>query len=70
MAIEQDNEYALAYWQRACAKAKLEHYDDAVEDIKTAIELSESLSDEIESETYFENLKDNKKFKALLKELA
>ncbi|MCK5896841.1 MAG: hypothetical protein KAG20_08550, partial [Cocleimonas sp.] len=69
MAIEQDNEYALAYWQRACAKAKLEQYDESVEDIKTAIELSESLSDEIESETYFEKLKDNAKFKLLTKGL-
>ena len=68
-AIEQDSEYALAYWQRACAKAKLENNDDAVVDIKMAIELSESLSEEIESETYFESLKDNPKFKALMKKI-
>jgi len=70
MAIEQDNEYALAYWQRACAKSKLKQYDDAVADIKIAIDLSESLSDEIEDETYFESLKENSKFKTLMKKIS
>ena len=66
-AIEQDNEYALAYWQRACAKAKLEKFDEAVEDIKTAINLAESLKEEIQSESYFDSLKDNHSFQALIR---
>lgn len=39
-AIKINDEYALAYWQRACAKAKLDQLDDAVDDILSAINLS------------------------------
>lgn len=65
-AIEINPEYALAYWQRACAKAKLEKFEDAVEDIKLAIELTESLKEEVENEVYFENLIDKPCFKELM----
>ncbi|BBB24219.1 conserved hypothetical protein [Isorropodon fossajaponicum endosymbiont JTNG4] len=64
-AIEINDKYALAYWQRACAKAKLGQHDDAVADIKLAIDLTDSLKAEVMNEIYFENLKNNKKFRVL-----
>lgn len=65
-AIEYDDEYALAYWQRACAYAKLERPTEAFKDIKKALELSDTLQDELLNEKHFENLYDNPAFKALL----
>lgn len=68
-AIEIDDQYALAYWQRACAKAKLGQYDAAVIDIKLAIDLTDSLRMEIMNEIYFENLKEDEKFQALVTDI-
>lgn len=65
-AIEHDDEYALAYWQRACAYAKLDKQDEALKDIKTALELSDTLQDELHNEKHFENLHSNKLFKLLI----
>lgn len=65
-ALDQDNSYALAYWQRACARAKLEQESQALEDIKKAIELSPSFQSELSSEPYFERLKQLEDFKALI----
>ncbi len=65
-AIKIDEEYSMAYWQRACAKAKLGQYDDAIEDIKVAISLRDTLKEEVEGEAYFENLKGNKDFDLLI----
>ncbi|GGK52260.1 MULTISPECIES: tetratricopeptide repeat protein [Flavobacteriaceae] len=65
-AIEHDDEYALAYWQRACAYAKLDKQDEALKDIKTALELSDTLQDELHNEKHFENLHNNKLFKLLI----
>ncbi|ODA35155.1 hypothetical protein A8L45_05195 [Veronia pacifica] len=65
-ALEYDQDYALAYWQRACAKAKLDHKKDAIEDIKKAIELSSTLREELLGESYFESLKDDPDFLKLV----
>jgi uncharacterized pyridoxamine 5'-phosphate oxidase family protein len=65
-AIKINDQYALAYWQRACAKAKLDLLDDAVDDILSAINLSETFKDELREEIYFEKLKGNEKFDALV----
>lgn len=64
-ALEQDGEYALAYWQRACARAKLEQYPEALDDLKKAIELSGSLKSELANESYFEALRDIPEFQQL-----
>lgn len=61
-AIEKDNEYSLAYWQRACSKAELGHKGDAIDDIEIAIALSEALREEISSEKSFNDLKGNPRF--------
>jgi tetratricopeptide (TPR) repeat protein len=65
-AIEINDSYALAYWQRACAKSKLGNTDEAMEDLKAAIDFEEHLKDEIQNEPYFENLKSHSGFKMLV----
>ncbi len=52
--------------KQSCAKAKLERTEEAVEDIRHAIELTESLKDEVIHEVYFENLKERPCFKELM----
>lgn len=64
-ALELDSEYAMAYWQKACAEAKLENYSAAIVNIQKAIELSAALKEELLTESYFENLKNHPDFNAL-----
>ncbi|MBM9513042.1 tetratricopeptide repeat protein [Desulfogranum marinum] len=65
-ALEHDNEYSLAYWQRACAKSEIGFVDEAVEDLETAIDLSDTLKEEVAEEKSFKNLAGNKKFEQIL----
>ncbi len=65
-AIERDREYALAYWQRACAKAELDLTDEAMEDLRTAINLSEHLKSEVAGEKYFKKLSTMPEFQELI----
>ena len=65
-AIEQDNQYSFAYWQRACAHASLGNLDEALDDLQRALELSPSFSEELQSETFLAPLREDKRFKALL----
>jgi len=66
VAIKYDDEYALAYWQRACAYAKLDKQTEALKDIEKALKLSDTLQDELLNEKHFENLHENKLFKTLI----
>lgn len=65
-AIEHDQEYALAYWQRACAEAALGQLDEAVRDLETAILQSPALKDEVAGETAFNVLHDMLSFKKFI----
>lgn len=65
-AIALDSEYAMAYWQRACAKAALNRPEDAIDDIEVAIGLSDALGEELCDETLFESLKGIERFDALI----
>ncbi len=65
-AIELDDTYALAYWQRACANAELGHTEEALNDVELAISQNPSLSKELSSEQYFESLKGLERFDQLL----
>ncbi|GAB7088084.1 tetratricopeptide repeat protein [Marinifilum fragile] len=65
-AIEKDSQYALAYWQRACAYAHLEKDNDAIKDIEKAIELSDAFVDELDKEVHFKKLRGNDKFELIL----
>ena len=66
-AIEKDQDYGYAYWQRACANAALCNYDNAIQDIKLAIEKSPSLQSELHNEVAFTDLRDNEEFANLLR---
>lgn len=65
-AIEIDEEYGYAFWQRSCANAALGNEKEAVCDLITAIEKSPNLKDEIENEELFKSIKENEEFKKLL----
>ncbi len=62
-AIEIDNEYGYAYWQRSCAHAKLDNFKEAVKDLEKAIEQSPSLKEEIQNEPFFTALRTSNEFK-------
>lgn len=62
-AIEIDNDYGYAYWQRACAHAKLGKRDDAIFDLKTALHKNPNLRVDIDFEPSFEHIKDSGEFK-------
>lgn len=64
-AIEQDDQYGLAYWQRACARAELGQPEEAIDDITVALELSDYLYQEILQEGFFESLQGHPRFRAL-----
>jgi tetratricopeptide (TPR) repeat protein len=61
-AVDVDDSYPLAYWQRACAKAELGQTEDAIADLKTAISLSEHLISEISGEKHFRKIVESEEF--------
>lgn len=65
-ALELDESYALAYWQRACAHAALNQLDSALDDLTIALEKSPALHSELANETMFEPLKGVEAFQNLL----
>ncbi len=69
-AIELDVNYALAYWQRACAEAALGQAEAAMLDIQIALEKSPSLMTELPVETMFESLYELEEFQNLLDKVA
>ena len=68
-AIEMDENYGYAYWQRACAYAHLNFIDEAINDLKTSIEKSPALKTEISSEVAFQSLKDHPDYEDLILEI-
>jgi tetratricopeptide (TPR) repeat protein len=68
LAIDNNDDYALAYWQRACAYASLSRFDEAIEDIKKSISISTPLKNKITEEVHFENLKNINEFINLVEE--
>lgn len=65
-AIELDSNYYLAFWQRACAYSLMNKQAEAIKDLKTALELSDVSTEELQAEKHFENLKDTKEFQTFL----
>lgn len=61
-AAELDEDYAFAFWQRACAKAELGLQTAAIQDIQIAVEKSPALLDGIQDEPAFKTLQDNPEF--------
>lgn len=68
-AIEQDEEYGYAYWQKACAEAELGLTQDAIDDILIAIEKTPSLKVKIENEESFKSLHEKEAFNQLIEEV-
>ncbi len=65
-AIALDENYSLAYWQRACARAQLDQTDEALDDIAKVIELTETTRDDIVNEKHLASLQDHPRLKAML----
>lgn len=65
-AVELDEDYAFAYWQRACAKAELDQPHAAIQDIRMAIEKSPTLQAGIQEEPAFHKLWNNAEFTILV----
>ncbi|WP_298636920.1 hypothetical protein [uncultured Umboniibacter sp.] len=68
-AIDFDQEYAYAYWQRACANATLGRTKEALRDLYMALEKSPRLMSELETEEAFASLRENEAYVALINEL-
>jgi len=68
-AMEIDPNYYLAYWQRACANAKLGKSFEAIQDIEKSIKLSDLTKEEILAEPMFESLNTDPRFNRLLQKL-
>jgi len=65
-AIQIDKDYGYAYWQRACANAKLNNLNEAISDLETALTKSQNLKDEVETEPSFETIKDTPEFQEMM----
>lgn len=65
-ALLIDENYAYAYYQRACANSTLNQLDAAVEDLSRAIELSSTYIEEAKTDKSFINLKGIQVFDDLL----
>lgn len=62
-AVDIDPEYGYAYWQRACANAKLGNEVEAIEDLGLALQKAPMLRSELENEPYFEQIRELPEFK-------
>ena len=65
-AIELDPNYALAYWQRACANADLGDHSSAIDDIEMSLKLTPSFVETIEEEGFFKRLIKEKRLQSLI----
>ena len=65
-ALLIDENYAYAYYQRACANSTLNQLDAAIEDLNRAIELSSTYIEEAKTDKSLVNLKGTQAFDDLL----
>lgn len=65
-AIQIDKDYGYAYWQRACANAKLNNLKEVITDLEIALKKSHNLKDELESEPSFESIKNTPEFQEMI----
>ncbi|RXJ61165.1 hypothetical protein CRV08_16215, partial [Halarcobacter ebronensis] len=66
-ALEIDNSYANAYYQRSKIYAVLGQEENAILDLEKAIDLNEQYVEEIENDEEFETLLSNEKVQDILK---
>jgi tetratricopeptide (TPR) repeat protein len=65
-AIKYDADYGYAYWQRGCSYAELGDKDNALADIKTALDKSPDLRTELLNEKCFNSLRDEPDFQDIV----
>jgi tetratricopeptide (TPR) repeat protein len=68
-ALEIDENYADAYYQRAKVYSALGFIENSIEDLEKAVELNEQYISEIENEKEFKSLLEDKKLEHLLARL-
>lgn len=66
-AINIDPDYGYAYWQRACAHAKLGDFNNAIFDLKTALQKNPNLREDIVKEPSFDGMKESTEFRDAVK---
>ncbi|AXX92589.1 hypothetical protein CPU12_01845 [Malaciobacter molluscorum LMG 25693] len=66
-ALNIDDDYPNAFYQKAKANAVLGYSDFAINDLEKALMLNEQYIEEIENEEEFDSLNENKKFITLIK---
>ncbi|WP_417793690.1 TPR end-of-group domain-containing protein [Terasakiella pusilla] len=64
--LEEQDDYALAFYFRACAYAGLDNVEEALNDLTKALEHSPGLIEQAVDEEDFESLQDHEDFKNLL----
>ncbi|MDH3342423.1 MAG: tetratricopeptide repeat protein [Gammaproteobacteria bacterium] len=69
-ALLIDEAYPYAFYQRACANSTLNHIDAAFDDLKSAIELSNTYIDEARNDKSLEVLRNTERFEELLANIA
>ncbi|MGM0462206.1 MAG: tetratricopeptide repeat protein [Fibrobacterota bacterium] len=65
-AIKYDADYGYAYWQRGCSYAELGDKDNALADIKAALDKSPDLRTELLNEKSFNSLRDEPEFQEIV----
>lgn len=65
-ALDIDKEYVHAHYQLACANVALGQYDEAVGGLKRALQLNDSILEDIKVDHALDKLRETPEFKALL----
>ncbi|MDA0782742.1 MAG: hypothetical protein PQ612_09650 [Rickettsiales bacterium] len=65
---EQDNNYSMAYWQRACSQADLGNFSDAIDDLENYINLSSiNITEKVlEEEPFFKELRKDERYRQMV----
>jgi tetratricopeptide (TPR) repeat protein len=66
-AIELEPKYASAYFNRACVYSLQKNIDRAITDLKKAIELDPKYLEQAKTDSDFDNIREDDRFKALIK---
>lgn len=67
-ALELMPDHPIALYNRACAHARLEDYEEAIKDLHHAISIAPNLRESMQSDTDFDELKKEKSFDVLLED--
>lgn len=65
-ALEIDEKYANAYYNRACLKCKLNKINECLDDLKAAAKLDETVIELARKDVDFSSINDNQEFRLLV----